>query len=92
MYKKDGKRYVQGRRREIGRERRTRPDKERGGGKDNPSASSFVQIDPDLDNAPPPPAFSPTSCPTSGPIQCKHPTSQLLYFRCYEVTDHGRPT
>ncbi|CAL8342965.1 unnamed protein product [Arctogadus glacialis] len=56
--------------------------------RDNPSASSFVQIDPDLDNAPPPPAFS----PTSGPIQCKYPTSRLLYIRLYEVTDHGRPS
>ncbi|CAL8339433.1 unnamed protein product [Boreogadus saida] len=33
--------------------------------------------DPDLDSAPPPPAFS----PTSGPIQCKYPMSRLLYIR-----------
>ncbi|CAL8270140.1 unnamed protein product [Arctogadus glacialis] len=37
--------------------------------------------DPVLDNAPPPPAFS----PTSGPIQCKYPTSRLLYIRLWEA-------
>ena len=99
FYGQMARRWINERMREIGRsmcygrrrdrwERKARQDKERGGERDNPSASSFVQIDPDLDNAPPPPAFS----PTSGPIQCKYPTSQLLCIRLYEVTDHGRPT